>query len=237
MDVPVSQDGTNQAGLIHAYLKARRELEELGYGPEIEWQESRTLDELCPSQFLAEFAWVVLCAGMRESIIRQRFPAFSLAFFQWKSADEIVVKSAQCRSTALHVFNHPAKVDAILTTVKWLSENGVGRVKAGLSGIGAGFLRQFPFMGPVTSLHLAKNLGLSVAKPDRHLKRIAQVVKQESATSLCETIATLTAHPIAVVDLVLWRYATINHGYVDDFREAMLSSAKRSRKLELRPRW
>jgi hypothetical protein len=219
MDSLNRQDSAKEARLINAYLSARRELEDFGYLQEIEWQESRTLDGLAAPQFLTEFAWVVLCAGMRESIVRQRFPSFSRAFLDWKSADEIVARSAECRSAALRVFNHAAKVDAILSATRWLAQNGVDTIKAGVASLGAGFLMQFSFMGPITSLHLAKNIGLCVAKPDRHLKRIAKAASYDSVTSLCETIAGITAHPIAVVDLVLWRYATLNRDYLNHFRQ------------------
>jgi len=34
-------------------------------------------------------------------------------------------------------------------------------------------LRSFPYIGGVTAFHLAKNLGADLAKPDRHLSRLA----------------------------------------------------------------
>lgn len=64
------------------------------------------------------------------------------------------------------------------------------------------------FVEPTTSLHLAKNIGLPVAKPDRHICRIANTFGFDKVQRLCENIARVIDEPIQVIDVVLWRYAT-----------------------------
>lgn len=207
-------------GVVIAYLDARCFLEQSGYGPEIEWQERVRLGALDESQFLAEFAWVVLSAGMRETVVRKRYADFSYAFLDWHSAAEIVHNATHCREAALRVFCHERKVDSILEAAAWIDEHGVTELQRGLETHGASYLRRFQFMGPATSLHLAKNLGVQVAKPDRHLIRLAQAAHVRSAARLCREISRVTAHPTSVVDLVLWRYATLDRDYARHFREA-----------------
>lgn len=66
------------------------------------------------------------------------------------------------------------------------------------------FLRALPFIGPITVLHLAKNFGVSVAKPDLHLVRLAQ---RDGSTvqQLCERLALETGYKVATIDTILWR--------------------------------
>jgi hypothetical protein len=66
-------------------------------------------------------------------------------------------------------------------------------------------------------MHLAKNLGLPVAKPDRHLVRIAGAAGYPNVDALCKDISEITQHPPSVVDVVLWRFATIQPSYLDSF--------------------
>ena len=72
-------------------------------------------------------------------------------------------------------------------------------------------------MGPVTACHLAKNLGLDVVKPDRHLLRIAAVTGYQSPYEMCCDIAKVTSDKLSVIDLVIWRFATIQRQYLDHF--------------------
>jgi hypothetical protein len=48
---------------------------------------------------------------------------------------------------------------------------------------------RFPMIGPVTSFNLAKNIGLDVAKADRHLSRLAANVGFSDVPSLCRCIS------------------------------------------------
>ena len=78
-------------------------------------------------------------------------------------------------------------------------------------------LQEYPYIGPVTSYHLAKNLGFSLAKPDRHLNRIAQTIGYSDVQSLCNDISSESGDSIPVVDIVLWRYATLRPDYLSIF--------------------
>jgi hypothetical protein len=78
-------------------------------------------------------------------------------------------------------------------------------------------LRKFPYVGPITYFHLAKNIGLPVAKPDRHLSRLANQFNFFDVQTLCDYLSEETGDSIPVVDIVLWRYATITKDFVTKF--------------------
>lgn len=61
-----------------------------------------------------------------------------------------------------------------------------------------------------------KNLGIQVAKPDRHLVRIAQNYGFNDVQKFCSSISEKTNDPVSVVDLVLWRYATLDREYLSN---------------------
>ncbi len=71
---------------------------------------------------------------------------------------------------------------------------------------GIDFIRTLQFMGPATSYHLAKNIGLDVVKPDRHLVRIAESAGGFSPNDFCEMIAQQTGDKVSVIDIVPARF-------------------------------
>lgn len=203
-----------------AYLTAKEYVIKSGYGPEIDQQEDIFLSNVSERYFLRESAWVILCSGMREAIIRRLFIPISEVFFQWNSAEEIIDCANKCRNDALKLFRHQQKIDSILKICDFVANMGITYIKDRVNQEGHHFLQQLPFIGPVTSKHLAKNLGVQIAKPDRHLLRIATALNYLSVDNLCEDIAKITQHPVSVIDLVLWRYATLNQDYATLFSEA-----------------
>jgi hypothetical protein len=150
---------------------------------------------------------VILCSGFREQIVRKTFDWISLCFCDWESAREIVVNAARCRSTALAVFRNPRKIDAIIKTANRVDETGFRLLKNAVISNPISELQKFPFIGPITSWHLAKNLGFRVAKPDRHLSRVATLFGYRDAHGLCKAVALATGESADVVDIVFWRYA------------------------------
>jgi hypothetical protein len=91
-----------------------------------------------------------------------------------------------------------------------IHDHGFGPLRAKLSEDPITELQAFPFIGPTTSWHLAKNLGLNVAKNDRHLARLANVCGFSDAQELCDVISDATGELSNVVDVVLWRFATLH---------------------------
>ncbi len=197
-----------------AYMTAKRMILEAGYAFEIDWQDTLVFDRITETDFLREAAWVVLSSGMSEFIIRRKFPKISEAFLDWESAGQIAESGAQCSEAALLHFKHSKKIESILNIALHVHEHGFEVVCECIKQDGVHYLSQFPYMGPATSLHLAKNIGLQVAKPDRHLTRISESVGYSTPEQMCIEIARIVGDKVPVVDLVLWRYATLEKDYL-----------------------
>ncbi len=203
--------------LVHKYLDAKEFVVQQGYGWELDWQSERSFDDLTESEFLRETAWVVLSSGFREAIVRSLFPGVSCAFLEWRSAGAICSVLDDCRKRALEIFRHLAKINAICDIIGKVADEKFKNVKKRTWEYRLDYVQNFPFIGPVTGLHLLKNIGISVAKPDRHMVRIAEAAGFDSAQDLCMTIGEMTGDDVAEVDLVLWRYATLNPRYGFEF--------------------
>ena len=66
------------------------------------------------------------------------------------------------------------------------------------------FLGEIPWIGPITSYHLEKNLGGDHAKPDVHMERLARR-DRTTAHRLCEGLARESGFRVATIDTILWR--------------------------------
>ena len=203
-----------QMHLADTYLRMKDQVIQAGFAWEIDWQNTRSLDHLSEYEFLAESAWVILCSGMRETVVRKCYEAISQAFLDWVSADAVVARRAACEEQALQVFRHRGKIRAVGSVCETVSKCGFRPILQRIKRDGVAFLQTFDFIGPVTSLHLAKNIGLDVVKPDRHLMRMA-TVSCVSPQELCEMIAEVTGDKLSAIDLVLWRYATLDSDYLN----------------------
>lgn len=196
-------------GLMSAYYAAQAVVLTHGFGQELESQRSVSPVSLTESRLLREAAWVILGCGLSARVVAARFHHLSSAFLDWRSAAEIAADAQACRCRALKHFSHPGKIDAILVFTSHVTAHSFDQVRSRVMSDPIGYLSQFPYFGPATSLHLAKNIGLQVAKPDRHLVRLAHATGYTNPAHLCADISRSTGDPVAVVDLVLWRYATL----------------------------
>jgi hypothetical protein len=203
--------------IVERYLKAKEAVLKGGFAAEIDWQDKIRFPDITEADFLREAAWVVLSSGMREAVIRQKFPAISAAFYYWRSANQIVRNSEKCRGRALTIFGHRQKIDAINKIAEQISVQGFEIFKNRIQNKGIEFIQTLPFMGPATSYHLAKNIGLDVVKPDRHLVRVAAAAGYDNPRLLCEEISKLVGDRLSVIDLVIWRFATLNSNYLEYF--------------------
>jgi len=180
---------------VDGYLNLRKRLIMAGYAGELKWAASIKTCSM-PVAFRDEYCWVVLNSGMKEQIARQI----------WARVRPVMMRG----ESAATVFGHKLKAKAIddmwryyhAHFTAWQAKTEPERMI---------YLRTLPFIGEITVYHFAKNLGMDVAKPDRHLVRIAAETN-ETTDQLCRRIANATGHRIAVIDTVLWRAA--NLGFV-----------------------
>lgn len=205
--------------IAHRYLDAKDYIIQAGYSWELDWQQGRSFKKLTESEFLRETAWVILSSGFRENILRRIFPVISEAFLNWESANIIIRVINNCRENALKVFRNIKKIKAICVLIQKVSEEGFYIIKQKIQLNGLDYLQEIPFIGPTTGLHLLKNLGFQIVKPDRHLVRIANALGFQTPQDLGEAIERRVGDGLAEIDLVLWRFATLKHDYIRYFQQ------------------
>jgi len=188
------------------YRVAKRSVLDQGFAQEIEWQAARDPSNVTETEFLREAAWVIYCSGFRELIVRKYFNYISLCFCDWSSAKSILERSRECINSAMHVLANQRKHEAVVSIAGRIDDLTFEAFKEALYTDPVTSLQRLPYIGPITSLHLAKNLGFEVAKPDRHLVRLTTSLGFEDVTSMCQEISAASGDPIQVVDIVLWRY-------------------------------
>ena len=180
------------------------------------------------SDFIREAAWVILCSGFRERIIRALFSKISICFCNWASASAVSENAGICRLTALDVFNNVQKIDSIIDMCEKLAVRGFPYYERKINNDPLEALTEFRFIGPVTSYHLAKNLGFNLGKPDRHLEVLAKRADFRDSFEMCSCISSLTEYPLSVVDGVLWRLSeqkqTLHINFVTKVKGIMLNS-------------
>jgi hypothetical protein len=176
------------------------------FAGEIKWTAARSTCSLEEDEFLREAAWVVLCSGFREQVVRQKFGYVSIAFFDWISADAIVADAGNCVRIAMKHFGNEKKLQAIVRIAELVAGIGFRRFKEAVLADPLGTLQALPFVGPITAQHLAKNLGFPTVKADRHLVRLAEAFGFSDCHRMCADLAQTTGDSLAVVDTVLWRF-------------------------------
>lgn len=207
--------------LAHFYMDIKKLLIEIGYESEIDWQENLKEERVDETNFIRELAWVIISSGMRESVVRKKFPELSNVFYDWESAEIICSNSDSCFDKAISIFNNVRKINAILKSCEILVQKGLFRILHELYEIGPNSLEIFPFIGPVTCFHLAKNLGVSTAKPDRHLSRIASLAGYFDPNEFCNDLSDITGDDVSVIDIVFWRYASLNTNYIQNIQSVI----------------
>ena len=201
--------------LSGAYHMVKQMVIDAGFREEIEWQETISSSELLEPDLLRQGAWVILCSGFSEARIRDVFDQISLCFCDWESARAIRSKQEICVRSALEVFPNRAKIFAIAGMAERICECSFELLRAQIRLNPLKTLQQFKYIGPVTSYHLAKNLGFEFAKPDRHLVRMASNGGFENVSDMCDAIANSTEDKKSVIDIVLWRYAVLMRSKID----------------------
>jgi endonuclease III len=200
----------NLEGALRVFVAASEYVACAGLLSEVEWQRQIKLDDFSESDLLRECAWVILCSGFREQVVRRVFDHISLCFCDWESASAILDADPACRIAAMASFRNAVKLSAIVRVALHIQARGFTVFKEAVLADPISELRHLPHIGPITVWHLAKNLGLDAAKPDRHLTRISRRFGFDDAGHFCAEIARSIGEQRKVVDLVVWRYMADN---------------------------
>lgn len=184
------------------------------YEKDVAWQSSRDPQTFTEHGLLSDIAWVILNSGFRNTTATKLWPSINHSFFYFDSAATILRHRRICVQDALKVLNHPGKIEAMATAAEIVHEEGFDALKSKIIEDPIPTLLRFPFIGKIVVYHLAKNLGfINLAKPDRHLVKIANAFGYQDVQEFCRILSEYCNLPISCVDLILWRYAANTPNY------------------------
>lgn len=153
---------------------------------DIEWSENCRAPE-SPDDFASEAIFVICNSGMKNTVARGIYDRVMPAIRAGRSA----------ATTFGHVGKAAAMDDIWRRRVELLQAYTAANDKVA-------FCETLPWIGGITKYHLAKNFGAQVAKPDVHLKRLADR-EGVSSQALCERLSAATGYKVPTIDLILWR--------------------------------
>lgn len=115
------------------------------------------------------------------------------------------------RQQAAKVLDRPDKIGAIVSMAERLATEDWSSYRSRLTGQNhLDFMQSLPWIGGTNRYHLARNIGLDYAKPDRLMCRVAERFGYESnqggVFAMVRDIKESTGEREGVIDIVLWRY-------------------------------
>lgn len=167
------------------YLDIKDKVIKAGHADDIDWAE-----EIKPCRdaesFLTNYIWIICNSGMK----------YEIAKIIYEKILNAIIEKRDIAS----VFNHKGKCNAIKKVMANRSSLFSSYLMAEDKLL---FLKTLPYIGPITKYHLARDLGLDVCKPDRHLQRIASIY-HTTPHELCSRLARETSDRIGTIDITLW---------------------------------
>jgi hypothetical protein len=193
------------------YFKNAYDFVQENYKEDFDRIKNTDFNLLTPRYFFTEYIWVVYVSGFNAKIISKIFPKLLNIYDPLFSTFETYnqnVNSLDISIAAMEVFANKRKVAAIINTAfnsgKIIAEIGWENYKNKYLNSPKD-LQFLPFIGEITSQHLARNIGyLNFVKPDIHLERAAKYWGFSSSLELCSAIQKQFPIELGLIDLVLW---------------------------------
>jgi len=179
---------------FYAWAKAKIILE--GYEQEIHIVESREFKDMTPGKLFVEYVFVVVSSGMKNQVAQRIFNRFL------KDGPGAIGHKGK-RMAIEKAYEHFLEWHKELSALNDINDILV-------------FLKSLPWIGDITKYHLARNLGIDVAKPDRHMVRLAYAFNYPNVQKMCEAVSLKTGDRVGVVDVVMWRYCNLHNNYLEE---------------------
>jgi hypothetical protein len=176
------------------FFKTAEQYVKTNFNDELLCVENRKFENQNTAHFLNQYIYVVLNSGMKNQVAKKIFQRFVDSGFD------------------LSVIGHPSKKKAI-TQALLKYKDWYEALQASNDKIE--YLDSLPMIGVITKYHLARNLGIDCAKPDRHLVKLATYFGYPSVQQMCEDISEESGYRIGTVDVILWRYCNMHHPIVN----------------------
>lgn len=174
------------------YHTSREQVIKAGYLWEIELVENRYFKDVDLIEFMDAYIFCVFNVRMKNQIAQKMYEKFL---------------NSGCD---LNTIGHPNKKRAIGECIEKSGKWFAGLMNCSTDMERVEYLDTLPMIGEITKYHLARNLGMDVAKPDVHLVRLMKRFEFKDVQEMCRYIYERTGDRIGVVDVVLWRWCNLN---------------------------
>lgn len=195
------------------YCHAEKMCEDL-YAKELEYFRGLKLEDITLEIFWSEYIWCVYVSGFRASTISEKFDDLKAIYddpleLATQNPGEIWDNGVK------NVFANEQKFISIYKTAcilwkyhqKYKGSSWFYYFKKDyLSNIDD--MIKLPYIGPVTSYHLARNVGFDAVKPDVHLVRLSDFFSYKDPQTMCLLLSKKYKERLGVVDLILWYAAS-----------------------------
>ena len=192
--------------LKQLYETAKKEVLNSKYAWEVNLVEKRVFEEQTPKDFLIEYVFVVCNSGMRNQVAEKIFERYM--------------------EQGIVAIKHPLKKKAILEAEqdykKWFETLKIRKQHH----TELDFLGSLPHIGKITKYHLARNLGFDVAKPDRHMQKLAELFGYVDPNHMCIDLHMFTGgeYRVGTIDVILWRFCNLNPNYLEMIKNYKISN-------------
>jgi hypothetical protein len=210
------------------YVRRAVEFTSVSYPEQLEKYRKIRYIDLKPIGFFHEYVWCVYVSGFNATVISRKWDDLTRVFCG--DGGSLLFDAPNASWDEMRpIFANTRKFSAVVSTASLLigyldgSTGGttvdhdgkaIDAVIAGWEEFKQDYLcelskiRKLPMMGPVTSCHLARNMGLDYVKPDLHLQRLATKWGYISVPIMVEDLAHSLDERIGVIDFCLWNYAS-----------------------------
>ncbi|TPO13715.1 hypothetical protein [Mesorhizobium sp. B1-1-5] len=144
------------------------------------------------TDFALRVAYVILNSGMRWTVAQDIWTRMKPSLVEIGEVGDTFGHSGKKKSINQVMFNRSEYFEGFRAAWQRGSEEVIE------------FCRTLPHVGDITKYHLAKNLGVDVAKPDVWLERVAATAG-ETVHELCGRLSRQSGNSVSTVDYVIWK--------------------------------
>ena len=171
---------------LRRFRRLEQAICEAGYAEDISWSEALGPPEDAEA-FGRAAAYVIINSGMKNEVAELIYAKCLKAIERGRSVTKVYGHYAKARAIDAIWQNRLRHFGTFVATDDKLA-----------------FCHALPWIGPVTQYHLAKDLGVDVAKPDVHLARLA-VRDRTTVERMCKRLSKQSGYRVATIDTILWR--------------------------------
>ena len=176
-------------------------------------------DRLSSQTFVENYCWVIYVSGFEVAVVESHWPSIQSAYKEFDLSKLVRMRGVSKRLLKALPIKNERKALGFLNGCRIVADWGWEQYKAGLRwewkrrGKEAVMevLEELPYIGSVTKYHLGMDIGLDVAKPDRHVTRTAEK-HYATVSEMVSYLSNKFGHSRRYVDGVIFEYCRAGPG-------------------------